>query len=120
MFDSYGVVRLAIKYEKQFERNFQEILSEKELHIETLKAILEETESALELEAENMANFGQNIQMLYTLDDVNTLWKKIQLLLMKWYVNWMYDKAVKESKYLGIGKEKIQNLLKRLLVISAF
>ena len=120
MADSYGIVRVATKYEKRFERDFEKICNNKAYHIETLKAILEQAEDALNLEADNMANWGQTMQILYEVDDADTLWKKFQLFLMKWYTNWMYSKSVTESRYLGIGKEKLEKLLNRLLVLSAF
>ena len=50
----------------------------------------------------------------------NTIIQKIELAIMKWYVNYMYDKALKETRCLELGKEKLQKLLNKLILLSAF
>ena len=110
MYDSYGIVRLALKYERLFENDFERIRNQKEFYMNELRGIIEQADDALELESEQIADWGKNIQTVYEVDDANTLWKKFELFLMKLYVNRMYSKAVEETRKLQIGKEKLEKL----------
>ena len=120
MQDSYGIVRLANKYERAFQKRFESIREERDYHIEQLKGIIEQANDALKLETEEIEMWADTMQEVYTVDDADTLIKKIQLFFMKKYVNHMYDKALRETRCLELGKEKLQKLLNRLLVLNAF
>lgn len=120
MSDSYGFVRLANRYEKRFQMDFQKVLKEREFHIQQLRLIIEQANKAQNLISGDIANWGECIQVVYDVDDANTLWQKFDLSIMKWYVNKMYAKALEESRMVGLGKEKLEKLLNRLLVMGAF
>ncbi len=120
MQDSYGIVRLANKYERFFENRFEVVRNEKEIHIERLKEIIEQADDALKFETELIEMWAGTMQEVYEVDDANTLWKKLQLVIMKLYVNFRYNRALEETRYIQLGKEKLQKLLNRLLVLSAF
>lgn len=120
MHDSYGIVRLANKYERVFENRFETVREEKEIHMERLKGIIEQADSALKMETEQIELWAGTMEEVYGVDDANTIIQKIELAIMKWYVNYMYDKALKETRCLELGKEKLQKLLNKLILLSAF
>ena len=118
--DSYGIVRLAEKYERAFLIRFENIRAEKNFHIEQLKEIIEQAGCALNFETDAIEMWAGTMQVVYEVDDANTLIEKIQLFFMKMYVNHMYDKALRETRCIQLGIEKLQKLLNRLLLLDAF
>lgn len=118
--DSYGIVRLAEKYERAFLIRFENICAEKNFHIEQLKEIIEQAGCALNFETDAIEMWAGTMQVVYEVDDANTLIEKIQLYFMKMYVNHMYDKALRETRCIQLGIEKLQKLLNRLLLLDAF
>ena len=118
--DSYGIVRLAERYERAFQNRFETIREEKSFHIEQLKGIIGQAKNALNMETDNIEMWAGTMQVVYEVDDANTLIEKIQLFFMKLYVNHMYDKALRETRCIQLGIEKLQKLLNRLLLLDAF
>ena len=118
--DSYGIVRLAERYEGAFQNRFETIRAEKSFHIEQLKGIIGQAKNALNMETDNIEMWAGTMQVVYEVDDANTLIEKIQLFFMKLYVNHMYDKALRETRCIQLGIEKLQKLLNRLLLLDAF
>ena len=114
--DSYGIVRLAERYERAFQNRFETIREEKSFHIEQLKGIIGQAKNALNMETDNIEMWAGTMQVVYEVDDANTLIEKIQLFFMKLYVNHMYDKALRETRCIQLGIEKLQKLLNRLLL----
>ena len=120
MHDSYGIVRLANKYERIFEKEFENVRQEKEVHIERLKGIIEQADEALKIESEEFEVWSGTMEEVYSVDDAYTIIQKIEVVIMKWYVNYKYDKALKEIRCLRLGREKLKKLLNKLLIFSTF
>lgn len=118
--DAYGFKRLVRKYEIGFEKNSARIFEEKDFHIEQLKIAISNAEEMLNCLGEEIADWAEALQEVYEVDDADTWWKKIELKIMKVYVNHKYSRVLDESKQVGEFCMKLKMFLNRLEILKAF
>lgn len=112
--DEFGFKLLADKYESSFRDNMWEILKKKKFHIEQLETVIGAADEILEVIDGELENWCNTIKEVYTVDDEDNLWLKFKVFLMKKYVNYHYEKLLKECYSIGDSKEKLQEFLRIL------
>lgn len=119
MKDTYGCKRLIAKYERIIGEDIHNLTKDSAFHIEQLTTAISELDKLLDMIGDEIADWGEAIAELYEdMDDPDTLWNRLQIAVLRWYVNWRYAKALDESVEVMACKERLEKIRNRLLILT--
>lgn len=115
-----GFVRLASRYEKKMKINHEEMVSNRDFHITQLREAIEAADKLLDICYSEFENWCDSMQALYEVDEFDNFFERIELVVLKWYVNLMYCKSVKEIQDTENAKKRLKKVQTTLEVLNAF
>ncbi len=115
-----GFVRLANRYEMKFQINHDEMVYDRKFHITQLREAIEAADRLLDISYTEFENWADSMQALYEVDEFDNFFERLQLIYLKWYVNYRYTKTVKEIQETEDAKKKMEEVLKKLELFDAF
>lgn len=115
--DAYGLKVVADRYEIMITDDMWRILKAREFHIEQLNTSIGVADELLDIVAEEIKSWSETIREVYAVDDADTWWKKLQLFVMKKYVNFRQSQVCREAIEIGVQKERLVKSLKILCPI---
>lgn len=115
-----GFVRLANRYEINFEVNREAIIEERIFHITQLREAIEAANHLLEISYKEFENWADSLQALYEVNEFDNFFERLELIYLKWYVSHRYSQSVKEIQDTEAAKKKMEKVLRNLEIIGAF
>lgn len=115
-----GFVRLANRYEKKMQINHEEMVEKRDFHITQLREAIEAADKLLDICYGEFESWCDSMQSLYEVDEFDNFLEKIELVFLKWYVNHMYCKSVKEIQDTENAKKRLKKVQTTLEVLNAF
>lgn len=115
-----GFMRLASRYERKMEINHKEMVENRDFHITQLREAIEAADKLLDICYGEFESWCDSMQALYEVDEFDHFWERIELVFLKWYVNQMYCKSVKEIQTTENAKRKLKKVKNTLEVLNAF
>ncbi len=117
---SYGFEKFATRYENALNSDIRVVMEDKDFHMDNLKSAIEDADKLLETIGDDICNWEETLVELYEVDDADTLWKKLNLSIMKWYANRMCEKVLTEATTVQDCKNRIEKCLNRIMIMSCF
>ncbi len=115
-----GFLRLAKRYERRMEYCHEEMVKNKATHITQLREVMKCVEQALDITYGELENWAESIESVYSVDEFDNFFQKIELVFLKWYVNYRYSSTLKEIEITEAAKSRLQKVLNKLEVLNAF
>lgn len=115
-----GFIRLASRYEKKMQINHEEMVRNRDFHITQLREAIEAADKLLDICYSEFESWCDSMQALYEVDEFDNFFERIELVVLKWYVNWMYCKSVKEIQDTENAKKRLKRVQTTLEVLNAF
>ena len=115
-----GFLRLAKRYEKRMEYCHEEMVKNRNAHIAQLREVMKCVEQSLDITYGELENWANSIEAVYAVDEFNNIFERIELVFLKWYVNMMYSRTLKEAEVTEEAKKKLKAVLNKLEVLNAF
>lgn len=113
--------RVALSYKNLIKNNSSKDLSKKiDFYIEQLESAIETAKRLEEINVGEIQEWAETIQTVYEVDDANTIIQKFELWIMKKFVEYKYDRALRYSYTLNGIVENFKQVLVRLNQIKAF
>lgn len=118
MRDIYGCKRLIARYERMMDGDIRNLTQDSEFHIEQLTNAISELDKLLDIIGDEIADWAEAISVLYVdMDEPDTIWSRIQLVILRWYVNRRYAKVLDESVEVMNCKTSLEKIRNRLLIL---
>lgn len=117
---SYGFEKFAARYENSLNTDVRIVMEDKDFHMDNLKSAIEEADELLETISDDICNWEEALVELYEVDDANTLWRKLNLSIMKWYANRKCEKVLAEAAAVQDCKYRLEKCLNRITILSCF
>lgn len=112
--DAYGLKTTADRYEVMIEKDMWRILKAREFHIQQLRVSIDAADELLDIVAEEIEEWSETIKEVYSIDDAHTWLDRLQLFLMKKYVNFKQSHACREAVEVWAQRERLVRCLKIL------
>lgn len=115
-----GFARLARKYERRMERKHENMIKNRNFHITQLSEAIGCLEKSLEISYQELENWANSIQALAETDEFDNIFQRVELVFLKIFVNWMYNRTLKEITVAEDAKKRIKSVRSKLEVMNAF
>ena len=115
-----GFLRLAKRYERRMKYCHEEMVKNKDSHITQLREVMKCVEQSLEITYGELENWANSIESVYSVDEFDNFFERIELVFLKWYVNQRYSWTLKEAEVTEEAKKRLQSVLNKLEVLNAF
>ena len=115
-----GFLRLAKRYEIRMKYCHDEMVKNRATHIAQLREVMKCVEQSLEITYEELENWAGSIESVYAVDEFDNFFERIELVFLKWYVNFRYSRTLKEAEVTEEAKRRLQSVLNKLEVLNAF
>lgn len=113
-------LRLAKRYERRMEYCHEEMVKNRDTHIAQLREVIGCIERLLEITYGEVEGWADSIEAVYSVDEFDNFFQRIELVFLKWYVNKRYSWALKEVTETEEAKKTLKNILNKLEVINSF
>ena len=115
-----GFLRLAKRYERRMKYCHDEMVKNKDSHITQLREVMKCVEQSLEITYGELESWADSIESVYSVDEFDNFFERIELVFLKWYVNTRYSWTLKEAEVTEEAKKRLQKVLNNLEVLNAF
>lgn len=115
-----GFLRLAKRYENRMEYRHDKMVKNRDTHITQLREVMKCVERSLDISYGELESWADSIESVYSVDEFNNIFERIQLVFLKMYVNWRYSQTLKEVTITEDAKKRLQSVLNKLEVLNAF
>lgn len=115
-----GFLKLARKYERRMTYMRESMIENRAVHIPQLRGILECLEQALDLTYGEMESWADSMHAVFEVDEFDHWYEKIELIFMKWYVCYRYNKTIQEATIMEEAKKSLSKNCNQLEVMNAF
>jgi len=115
-----GFLRLAKRYERRMKYCHEEMVKNKDSHITQLREVMKCVEQSLEITYGELESWADSIESVYSVDEFDNFFERIELVFLKWYVNTRYSWTLKEAEVTEEAKKRLQKVLNNLEVLNAF
>ena len=115
-----GFLRLAKKYERRMKYCHDAMVNNRDFYITQLREVVEHAEKFLEVSYEELESWADSITAVYEVDEFDNVFQRIELVFLKKYVNWRYNKTLKEIYVVEDARKRLKNILNKLEVLNAF
>ena len=96
------------------------MVNNRDFYITQLREVVEHAEKFLEVSYEELESWADSITAVYEVDEFDNVFQRIELVFLKKYVNWRYNKTLKEIYVVEDAKKRLKNILNKLEVLNAF
>jgi len=117
---SYGFEKFATRYENALNSDIRIVMEDKDFHMDNLRSAIKDADELLETISDDICNWEETLVELYEVDDADTLWKKLELSIMKWYANRKCERFLTEVSTVQDCKNRIEKCLNRIMIMSCF
>ena len=115
-----GFLKLARKYEWKMMYDREEMIKNRDIHIPQLRGILSCLEQALELTYGEMESWAHTMHTVFEVDEFDHWYQRIELIFMKWYVCFCYNRTIKIATIMEEAKKSLSKNCNHLEVMNAF
>lgn len=115
-----GLLRLAKRYERRMEYCHEDMVKNRDTHIAQLREVMKCIERSLDITYGELESWAKSIESVYAVDEFNNIFERIELVFLKWYVNTMYSRTLKEVEVTEDAKKRLKVVLNKLEVLNAF
>ena len=115
-----GLLRLAKRYERRMEYCHEDMVKNRNTHITQLREVMKCIEDSLGITYGELESWAKSIEAVYSVDEFNNIFERIELVFLKWYVNTRYSLTLKEATVTEEAKKRLKAVLNKLEVLNAF
>lgn len=115
-----GFLRLAKRYERRMEYCHDEMVKNRSSHITQLREVMKCVEHSFEISYGELESWADSIESVYSVDEFDNIFQRVELVFLKMYVNWRYSQALNEVAITEDAKKRLQSVLNKLEVLNAF